>query len=258
MFEIFNRPPADPVQLPLTFSPWPVTLIVTGYLLFVLKLGRLFMANRAPYDLRGVLKVYNLIQIVYNGSLFLLATFAFVVIRPYDIKCIMVLPQDNPFKTVEHVLTYAYFLNKILDLLDTVFIVLRKNYRQVSVLHVVHHAAMVLAVYSGLRFYGYGGHFVLTGYLNVFVHCVMYIYYYISSQSQAVKQSPWWKQYITIIQMLQFLIVIAHSIWTLKQTSCNLSPYPVALVLFMGTLMFILFSNFYVHNYILPKKNKLD
>ncbi|EDW59706.2 uncharacterized protein Dvir_GJ11029 [Drosophila virilis] len=236
MYEIFNRPPADPVQLPLTFSPWPVTLIVAGYLLFVLKLGRLFMANRAPYDLRGVLKVYNLIQIVYNGILFLLATFAFVVIRPYDIKCIMVLPQDNPFKTVEHVLAYA----------------------QVSVLHVVHHAAMVLAVYSGLRFYGYGGHFVLTGYLNVFVHCVMYIYYYISSQSQAVKQSPWWKQYITIIQMLQFLIVIAHSIWTLKQPSCNLSPYPVALVLFMGTLMFIMFSNFYVHNYILPKKNKLD
>ncbi|XP_064547227.1 very long chain fatty acid elongase F-like [Drosophila montana] len=258
MFEVFNRPPADPVQLPLAVGPWPVILIVTGYLLFVLKLGRLFMANRAPYDLRAVLKVYNLIQIVYNGTLFLLATFGIFVIRPYDIECIMVLTPDNPFKKVERVLAYAYFLNKILDLLDTVFIVLRKNYRQASVLHVGHHAAMVLAVYSGLRFYGYGGHLVLTGYLNVFVHCVMYIYYYISSQSQSVKQNRWWKQYITIMQMLQFLIVIAHSIWTLNQPSCKLSLYPVALVLFMGTVMFIMFSNFYVHTYILPKKNKQE
>lgn len=67
MFEIFDRPFADPADLFLCRSPWPMVSIVCFYLLFVLKLGRQFMANREPYKLRGVLKVYNLGQIVYNS-----------------------------------------------------------------------------------------------------------------------------------------------------------------------------------------------
>lgn len=74
MFEIFNIPPADPIDLPLTVGPWPAILIVSAYLLFVLKVGRQFMEHRQPYDLNKILKVYNLIQIAYNGTLFILVS----------------------------------------------------------------------------------------------------------------------------------------------------------------------------------------
>ncbi|KRF79031.1 uncharacterized protein Dvir_GJ11027, isoform C [Drosophila virilis] len=70
MFDIFDRPPADPTRFFLACSPWPMVLIVSFYLFFVLKLGRQFMAKRTPYDLRVVLKVYNLMQILYNGLVF--------------------------------------------------------------------------------------------------------------------------------------------------------------------------------------------
>lgn len=67
MLEIFDRPYADPADLFLCCSPWPMIVIVSLYLLFVLKLGRQFMANREPYNLGSILKVYNIVQIVYNS-----------------------------------------------------------------------------------------------------------------------------------------------------------------------------------------------
>lgn len=67
MLEIFDRPYADPSDLFLCCSPWPMVVIVSLYLLFVLKLGRQFMASREPYNLQSVLKVYNIVQIVYNS-----------------------------------------------------------------------------------------------------------------------------------------------------------------------------------------------
>lgn len=71
MFEILNRPYADPSAFFLATSPWPMAVIVAFYMMFVLKLGRKFMAERKAYDLRAVLKVYNLIQIAFNALLFL-------------------------------------------------------------------------------------------------------------------------------------------------------------------------------------------
>ncbi|XP_064547222.1 very long chain fatty acid elongase F-like [Drosophila montana] len=260
MFEVFNRPPADPVQLPLAVGPWPVILIVTGYLLFVLKLGRLFMANRAPYDLRVVLKVYNLLQIVYNSTLFMLAIYVIFVVRPFDLNCITVLAQDNPFKRVERVLSYAYYINKYFDLLDTIFIVLRKSYKQISCLHLLHHLYMPITGYFVIRFNGYGGHLIVAGVLNLFVHVVMYSYYYISSQIPPAKRRFWWKEYITILQMLQFVIVFAHTIWTLMQPKCEVPKALTQMSLLAATALFLMFANFYTHAYILakPKKKQIN
>lgn len=69
MLEIFDTAHVDPSGLFLATSPWPMVAIVSSYLIFVLK-GRTFMEKRKAYDLRSVLKVYNLIQILYNASLF--------------------------------------------------------------------------------------------------------------------------------------------------------------------------------------------
>ncbi|XP_017855797.1 PREDICTED: elongation of very long chain fatty acids protein AAEL008004-like [Drosophila arizonae] len=256
MFEVFNRPPADPLELPLAVGPWPAILIVAAYLLFVLKVGRQFMEHRQPYDLNKVLKVYNLIQIVYNGALFIFISYVLLVLKPYKLSCIMVLPMDHPVKPFEQAVSYAYYLNKILDLMDTVFMVLRKNYRQITMLHLLHHSIMVVAVYAGIRFNGYGGHFTIMGTFNVFVHAVMYSYYYISSQKRTVSQNPTWKQYITILQMIQFFTVMLHSVYTLMQPNCDVPLMAIAAVLAMGSLMVVMFTNFYIHTYILPKKAK--
>lgn len=44
-------------------------------------------------------------------------------------------------------MSYFYFLVKVLDLLDTIFFVLRKRTRQISFLHVYHHVAILIGSY---------------------------------------------------------------------------------------------------------------
>lgn len=61
--------PVDPEQLAFLASPWPTAIILTTYLVFVLKVGPSFMECRKPFDLRGIIKAYNILQILYNGSL---------------------------------------------------------------------------------------------------------------------------------------------------------------------------------------------
>lgn len=57
---------------------------------------------------------------------------------------------------------------KILDLLDTIFIILRKKQNQVSFLHVYHHGGMVLGGWIATKFIP-GGHVTFTGKQH-FVH----------------------------------------------------------------------------------------
>lgn len=47
-------------------TPWPVLIILTGYLLFVLKIGPKMMTNREPFSLKYVMMAYNLVQTIYN------------------------------------------------------------------------------------------------------------------------------------------------------------------------------------------------
>lgn len=44
--------------------------------------------------------------------------------------------------------TYFYYSLKVLDLVDTVFFVLRKKTTQISFLHVYHHGIVLLATYA--------------------------------------------------------------------------------------------------------------
>ncbi|KAH8360265.1 hypothetical protein KR093_011825 [Drosophila rubida] len=253
MFEVLHRPHVDPVKFPLGDGYWPLIILISSYLLFVLKLGKQFMANRQPYKLTKVLKVYNIFQVVNNTALFLVLCYYVLWVQVYDLRCLSVLPLDHPYKGAERLISYAYFINKIIDLLDTVFIVLRKSYRQITVLHLVHHVYMVVACYVLFRFNGYGGQPIFTALLNLVVHSVMYSYYYIASTCPSIKQTSW-KKYMTIMQMIQFVMIFVHNIVTYLQPNCDVSPYILLLVFFMSALMFVMFSNFYIHSYVLPKK----
>lgn len=51
-------------------SPFPTLAICLLYAYFVRRLGPRMMENRKPYDLKGVLIVYNLVQVVFSSWLF--------------------------------------------------------------------------------------------------------------------------------------------------------------------------------------------
>jgi len=64
--DFLNRSPPDPVRLPFTSSHWPVLIILTTYMVLIKIVGPMFMQNRKPYDLLGIIKAYNIMQIIYN------------------------------------------------------------------------------------------------------------------------------------------------------------------------------------------------
>ncbi|XP_017005004.2 very long chain fatty acid elongase F [Drosophila takahashii] len=256
MFDVFDKPFADPVQLPLVGNFRTSVIIITIYLLFVLKLGRDLMAKHEALELRGVLKVYNIGQVLFNTVIFVWGFHLIFVSRPYNLSCMTVLPQDHELKSTERTLSYLYHLNKLLDLMDTIFFVLRKKSRQITFLHVFHHVFMVLISHLLIRFYGYGGHVFFICMFNVLVHIVMYGYYYASSQSQNVQESLWWKKYLTLGQLLQFLLMFLHGAYTFFQPNCSASRGVIYVTGGASFFMFVMFSKFYVKTYIRPKEVK--
>ena len=50
----------------------------------------------------------------------------------------------------------------------------------------------------------------LLGFLNSAVHVVMYSYYALAALGPRVQKHLWWKRYITMIQLVQFVILCAY------------------------------------------------
>ncbi|KAH8354203.1 hypothetical protein KR084_003112 [Drosophila pseudotakahashii] len=248
--------PVDPVKLPIFSNPWVVSVTLVGYLLIVLKVGPRLMKNRMPFDLRGVIKVYNIMQIVYNGMLGALGFHLLFVSRAYRFSCFIPLPMDHELKDRERFLASWYIVNKFVDLVETVFFVLRKKNRQISFLHVFHHVAMVLVSYLYYYFLGYGGIAFPLCFLNVVVHVIMYTYYYLSSISPEVQKSLWWKKYITLAQLTQFALMMIICIYTLMDGHCSASkPLTIGCGL-MAAAFTVLFCQFYFNTYIRTGKKK--
>lgn len=125
---------------------------------------------------------------------------------------------------------------------------MRKRYDQVSTLHVIHHGLMPASVWWGVKFTP-GGHSSFFGFLNTFVHIIMYTYYMLAAMGPKVQKYLWWKKYLTVIQMIQFVLVMVHAFQLLFQNDCN---YPIYFAYFIGAhavLFYFLFSNFYKQAY---------
>lgn len=112
-----------------------------------------FMEKRKPYDLKGLLAVYNLAQVVACCYLITgILSKEFKIIKFW--KCHSVDYTTND-KSID-ILTYSYhtFLLKLLELIETVFFVLRKKQNQVSKLHVYHHASTAILGYIMVKYTG--------------------------------------------------------------------------------------------------------
>uniref|UniRef100_A0A8C3K4B0 Elongation of very long chain fatty acids protein n=1 Tax=Calidris pygmaea TaxID=425635 RepID=A0A8C3K4B0_9CHAR len=94
-----------------------------------------------------------------------------------------------------------FFFSKVIELLDTVFFILRKKQEQVTFLHVYHHATMLFNWWSGVK-YVPGGQAFFIGMLNSFVHIFMYGYYALASLGPQMHRYLWWKRYLTIMQLV--------------------------------------------------------
>lgn len=65
---LLSIPNSDPrlESYPMTGSPFPILGLIVIYVLFVTDWGPNLMKNRPAYDLKNVIKIYNLLQIIVN------------------------------------------------------------------------------------------------------------------------------------------------------------------------------------------------
>lgn len=230
-------------------SPGPMLCIVGVYLLFVLKIGPKIMENRPAFQLNGLMIAYNAFQVIFSVWLTSL-------VWNIDVRRLIALNgcDLNHMKASDKSLQAAlsrgawwYFFAKIIELLDTVFFVLRKKQNQVSFLHVYHHTITAVFSWCYLKLLP-GEQGVFLGFLNSLVHIVMYTYYLIAALGPRYRKYLWWKKYMTWIQLIQFGIMLSYLVLTLVM-DCGM---PKALTYFFVTnvIIFIyLFSDFYRKTY---------
>ncbi|KAG7199827.1 hypothetical protein KM043_017659 [Ampulex compressa] len=238
-----NRDPMVDTWL-LMQSPGPIFCIVGAYLVFVLKIGPKMMEKRPAFQLNGLMIAYNGFQVLF--SIWLCS-----LVWNLDIRSVII-SSGCSFQMRENMMSsqaaiskggWWYFFSKVIELLDTVFFVLRKKQNQVSFLHVYHHTITVIFSWCYLKLLP-GEQGVVVGFLNAFVHVVMYTYYLIAALGPKYRKYLWWKKYMTWIQLIQFVIMLCYLLSTLAM-DCKM---PKALTYFFLTnvVIFIyLFSDFY-------------
>ncbi|XP_039576571.1 elongation of very long chain fatty acids protein 4-like isoform X2 [Passer montanus] len=244
-------PRTDP--WPLVYSPLPVTLVFISYL-FMVALGPSCMRQQWRLELRAPLLIYNLAMVALSSYMF----YEFLVtsvLANYSYLCQPVDYSRSELGMRMARVCWWFFFSKVIELLDTVFLILRKKQEQVTFLHVYHHSSMLFNWWSGVK-YVPGGQAFFVGMLNSFVHIFMYGYYALASLGPRMHRHLWWKRYLTILQLCQFVAIAAHSSYNLF-TDC---PFPdgfnTAVFLYILSLL-ALFLRFYYQTYIRGKQEKL-
>lgn len=99
---------------------------------------------------------------------------------------------------------YLNYLFKYYELIDTLLMALKG--KPIIFLHWYHHAATLILAWTQLNWYC-GMQWIVVC-LNLSVHIAMYAYYALS----ALGVRCWWKRYITVMHIAQFILDLAISL----------------------------------------------
>ncbi|NXU36631.1 ELOV6 protein, partial [Drymodes brunneopygia] len=210
-----------------------------------------FMKERRPFNLRVPLALWS----------FSLTLFSFVAAcRIWKHMAFLLLTKG--FKQslcsrsfyvhpVSKLWIYLFVLSKLVEMGDTLFIVLRK--KKLIFLHWYHHFTTVI-----LSWYGYQIHGIGVGWnavLNLSIHTVMYLYYTVTAVGIRVPSSI--TMLITtsqIVQMVGFMMMNMLGIFWKDDKVCQFTWPMFFLSSGLYITLFVLFSNFYIKTYLSSKR----
>lgn len=225
-----------------TYTPFITSAI---YLVFVLSL-QAFMKNKKAVKPWRIMLVHNIFLCL--GSLAMFSGMMWELIRIYFRDGAFALYCDSmkQFNSRLCWWTYIFLFSKVYEFLDTIFLVLKKKH--VRFLHIYHHAITLYVVWVCLNDKApFGWILEIT---NSFIHIWMYAYYAMATFGY----QPWWKNYLTIFQILQFvldltgLVAWAYGVYVVGY-KCDGTFYSFFLTSFVLITFLILFIHFYIDAY---------
>uniref|UniRef100_T1IU17 Elongation of very long chain fatty acids protein n=1 Tax=Strigamia maritima TaxID=126957 RepID=T1IU17_STRMM len=238
-------------------SYWKLSIIFVAVYLLLILLGRCWMSSRQSFDLRKPLFVWNS----------MLAAFSIVGTYRLYPEMISVWKTGGFHHTICKNQTYytdpvtgfwcwLYVVSKMLELGDTMFIVLRK--KPLVFLHWYHHAQLVLYCWYTYQ------HEVLAAarwfvLMNYAVHSVMYSYYALRA-IQVVVPYPV-AMAVTTAQIVQMLggMLINYSVYSvmIRGEECGNSFRNLMTNFIMYLVFFFLFVQIFYNAYIRKLKKPL-
>ncbi|KAJ3077871.1 hypothetical protein HK102_004907 [Quaeritorhiza haematococci] len=253
-----NNQSPHATRLPL-MNPFHVVLLVAAYLAVVF-VGKFLMSFRSQ---RFEIKTFSLFH-----NLFCLALSAYmcssIVLEAINQKySLWMNPMDeseNGFKMAK--LVWLFYMSKVPEFVDTFIMVLKKNNRQISFLHLYHHGS-IFVIWWLVTFWAPGGEAYYSAALNSFIHIVMYGYYFCTAVG--IKQVAFIKKYITMMQMTQFITMLIQSCYNIyftydpalypafarytPESQKKVYPFELQVMLFfyMQTML-ALFANFFIQD----------
>jgi len=219
--------------------------------------GQAYMADRSPFQLRGLLTAWNIFLAVFSlmGAARTLPEFIYTISTQgfYHSLCIpSFIEQDR----VSGFWTWMFVLSKVPELGDTVFIVLRKQ--PLIFLHWYHHVTVLIYCWYSFSEYTAPARWFVV--MNFIVHSIMYSYYALRAMRYRPPKAV--AMLITSLQLLQMVVgctvnFLAYRYKT-EGRECRVSDTNLKLSLLMYTSYFVLFARFFYNAYLTsssPRKN---
>eukprot|EP01114_Cavostelium_apophysatum_P019906 TRINITY_DN653_c0_g1_i1.p1 TRINITY_DN653_c0_g1~~TRINITY_DN653_c0_g1_i1.p1 ORF type:complete len:295 (+),score=60.71 TRINITY_DN653_c0_g1_i1:151-1035(+) len=247
------------------FSHFQIPVFMSLFYLATLFTLQVWMKNKKPFVLKSFTFVHNVILTVLSLAMFVGTTYgAILKYRAQGFWAGLVCEQEaEPIRGPLYYWSYIFYLSKFYELIDSYLLVLKK--KPLIFLHVFHHFVMPYVCWAGLE-----GKWCMalwtSSFWNSFVHIIMYYYYSVST----LGYSPWWKKYLTGLQIYQFVSGVLYT-WVfffyyfqdIKITNeypfvtfrpgCTGELWAVVGMFAVNCSFLVLFSQFYVQSYRTPR-----
>ncbi|KAI1294146.1 Elongation of very long chain fatty acids protein 1 [Halotydeus destructor] len=232
----------------MTGGPWPTIALVLTYVYLVKVAGPRYMKDRPAYDLRALIRLYNVSLVLWNAYFF----YYFTWFTGFGVKTLVCTPPDPTAFDEEWRfklrLGWLFYMSKFVDFVDTFFFVLRKKQGHVSTLHVCHHGLMPINVWLGLKLIPTPSA-AFVPFINSLVHAIMYSYYALSTWP-SLRPYLWWKRYLTQLQIVQIFFAVLHLFYIGLVPACRVPRLLFVFAAIQGVFILTLFCLFYINSYV--------
>ncbi|NXL34728.1 ELOV6 protein, partial [Glaucidium brasilianum] len=216
-----------------------------AYLVLIFGIQHL-MKERRAYNLRPALTLWSLSLALFSaaGAIRVWKVMAFVISTKGFKQSLC--SQSLLVQPIFQFWGYLFVLSKLLELGDTVFIVLQK--KQLIFLHWYHHTTMLIVSWYACDDLAAGGGWSAA--VNYSVHAIMYSYY--ALRAAGFQVSCFIAMTITTIQMVQILGYIVMNVLIIIWMGDNACP--TRTVIFISSVLYVsylvLFGNYFFQTYL--------